>query len=233
MFIRWGTKTIPEEFDYGRLGGWKGCPVDADPAVAGWTGRTFASRVAFRASRQITKTKPSIREEPGTGAFHRLTGRPHACSSTRTHKRATGFEPGSLRSRLRFGVTRPRSKRKRNRLARMLEALLRGLDANLPDGQRSPRSRNRFNDRPWSAPVGFLIGTPCPIPSPLRKLTSQEESIDPACLRYRGPRLMVISGNPDISKGINNRSWMFFNRSLRKEVYSWFDATACRGGRRN
>lgn len=67
------------------------------------------------------------RRNRGTGAFHRLTRRPHACSITctsaqwcvcvRAHACACGWlhccEPGSLRSRLRFGVTRPRSKRKR------------------------------------------------------------------------------------------------------------------------
>lgn len=84
--------------------------------------RAFAGRVAFRARRQITKTKPSIREDRGTGAFHRLTRRPHACPSTRAHTAERHgvwlalFEPGSLWSRLRFGVMRPRSKRKRNRL---------------------------------------------------------------------------------------------------------------------
>lgn len=99
------------------------------------------------------------RRNRGTGAFHRLTRRrPHACSihthvpstrarahrcgvavCVRTRVLAAGFtvsEPGSLRSRLRFGVTRPRSKRKGRlgrRDARGL-ALLCGLDVDLPNG---------------------------------------------------------------------------------------------------
>lgn len=90
--------------------------------------RRVRGRVAFRARRQITKTKPSIREETG-GPAHSIAlrgvhthvpsrARAHngVCACVRTRVLAAGFtvcEPGSLRSRLRFGVTRPRSKRKR------------------------------------------------------------------------------------------------------------------------
>lgn len=116
--------------------------------------RRVRGRVAFRARRQITKTKPSIREETG-GPAHSIAlrgvvhthvpstrARAHRCGVTvcvRTRVLAAGFtvsEPGSLRSRLRFGVTRPRSKRKRRlgrRDARGL-ALLCGLDVDLPNG---------------------------------------------------------------------------------------------------
>lgn len=116
--------------------------------------RRVRGRVAFRARRQITKTKPSIREETG-GPAHSIAlrgvvhthvpstrARAHRCGvavCVRTRVLAAGFtvsEPGSLRSRLRFGVTRPRSKRKRRlgrRDARGL-ALLCGLDVDLPNG---------------------------------------------------------------------------------------------------
>lgn len=116
--------------------------------------RRVRGRVAFRARRQITKTKPSIREETG-GPAHSIAlrgvvhthvpstrARAHTCGvavCVRTRVLAAGFtvsEPGSLRSRLRFGVTRPRSKRKRRlgrRDARGL-ALLCGLDVDLPNG---------------------------------------------------------------------------------------------------
>lgn len=118
--------------------------------------RRVRGRVAFRARRQITKTKPSIREETG-GPAHSIALRgvvhTHVPSSrapahhrccvvvcVRTRVLAAGFtvsEPGSLRSRLRFGVTRPRSKRKRRlsrRDARGLALLLCGLDVDLPNG---------------------------------------------------------------------------------------------------
>ena len=136
--------------------------------------RAFAARVAFRAGRQITKTKPSIREDRRTGAFHRLTRRPHACPGTHTRaskrRRAVWlvlFEPGSLRSRLRFGVTRPRSKRKRNRLPGCPRFLYVATATPLA-GQRSPSPRNRFNDRPPGAPgvPGFLIGAVRLTPAP-------------------------------------------------------------------
>lgn len=116
--------------------------------------RRVRGRMAFRARRQITKTKPSIREETG-GPAHSIAlrgvvhthvpstrARAHRCGvavCVRTRVLAAGFtvsEPGSLRSRLRFGVTRPRSKRKRRlgrRDARGL-ALLCGLDVDLPNG---------------------------------------------------------------------------------------------------
>lgn len=116
--------------------------------------RRVRGRVAFRARRQITKTKPSIREETG-GPAHSIAlrgvvhthvpstrARAHRCGvavCVRTRVLAAGFtvsEPGSLRSRLRFGVTRPRSKRKGRlgrRDARGL-ALLCGLDVDLPNG---------------------------------------------------------------------------------------------------
>lgn len=116
--------------------------------------RRVRGRVAFRARRQITKTKPSIREETG-GPAHSIAlrgvvhthvpstrARAHRCGvavCVRTRVLAAGFtvsELGSLRSRLRFGVTRPRSKRKRRlgrRDARGL-ALLCGLDVDLPNG---------------------------------------------------------------------------------------------------
>lgn len=116
--------------------------------------RRVRGRVAFRARRQITKTKPSIREETG-GPAHSIAlrgvvhthvpstrARAHRCGvavCVCTRVLAAGFtvsEPGSLRSRLRFGVTRPRSKRKRRlgrRDARGL-ALLCGLDVDLPNG---------------------------------------------------------------------------------------------------
>lgn len=117
--------------------------------------RRVRGRVAFRARRQITKTKPSIREETG-GPAHSIALRgvvhthvpssrapAHRCCvvvCVRTRVLAAGFtvsEPGSLRSRLRFGVTRPRSKRKK-RLgrpdARGLALLLCGLDVDLPNG---------------------------------------------------------------------------------------------------
>lgn len=116
--------------------------------------RRVRGRVAFRARRQITKTKPSIREETG-GPAHSIAlrgvvhthvpstrARAHRCGvavCVRTRVLAAGFtvsEPGSLRSRLRFGVTRPRSKRKRRlgrRDARGL-ALLCGLNVDLPNG---------------------------------------------------------------------------------------------------
>lgn len=117
--------------------------------------RRVRGRVAFRARRQITKTKPSIREETG-GPAHSIALRgvvhthvpssrapAHRCCvvvCVRTRVLAAGFtvsEPGSLRSRLRFGVTRPRSKRKRRlsrRDARGLALLLCGLDVDLPNG---------------------------------------------------------------------------------------------------
>lgn len=118
--------------------------------------RRVRGRVAFRARRQITKTKPSIREETG-GPAHSIALRGvvhthvpssrapahHRCGvvvCVRTRVLAAGFtvsEPGSLRSRLCFGVTRPRSKRKRRlgrRDARGLALLLCGLDVDLPNG---------------------------------------------------------------------------------------------------
>lgn len=117
--------------------------------------RRVRGRVAFRARRQITKTKPSIREETG-GPAHSIALRgvvhthvpssrapAHRCCvvvCVRTRVLAAGFtvsEPGSLRSRLCFGVTRPRSKRKRRlgrRDARGLALLLCGLDVDLPNG---------------------------------------------------------------------------------------------------
>lgn len=58
------------------------------------------------------------------------------------------------RSRLCFGVKRPRSKRKKDWPPGCSRVLLCELDANLSNGRRSPRSRNRFNDRPWTSHPG-------------------------------------------------------------------------------
>lgn len=55
------------------------------------------------------------------------------------------------RSRLCFGVKRPRSKRKKDWPPGCSRVLLCELDANLSNGRRSPRSRNRFDDRPWTS----------------------------------------------------------------------------------
>lgn len=112
----------------------------------------FAGRVAFRARRQITKTKPSIRQDRGTGAFHRLTRRPHACPAAHTRcpaarcARLALFEPGSLRS-LRGHATSLEKKEKQ--AARTLEVLPRGLRE--PDRRDGRQSRGGLE-------IGFEIG---------------------------------------------------------------------------
>lgn len=101
------------------------------------------------------------RRNRGTGAFHRLTRRPHACSITctsaqwcvcvRAHACACGWlhclwtwKP-AVASTLRGHATSLEKKEKAGLLFFYV-----GWTWTCPTGQRSPRSRNQFNDRPWS-----------------------------------------------------------------------------------
>lgn len=123
--------------------------------------RRVRGRVAFRARRQITKTKPSIREETG-GPAHSIALRgvhTHVPSRARA-RRCGSCACARVCSRLaslvvnleacgRVYASGSRDLARKERegwAARGLSSMWAGRGP----GQRSPRSRNQFNDRPWS-----------------------------------------------------------------------------------
>lgn len=119
--------------------------------------RRVRGRVAFRARRQITKTKPSIREETG-GPAHSIALRGvHTHVPSRARARRCGlcacargwlhwlwtWKP-AVASTLRGHATSLEKKEKAGPLGGLFY-----VGWTWTNGQRSPRSRNQFNDRPW------------------------------------------------------------------------------------